>query len=524
MEFLLPVLLLLGLGFLIFDDSSDNDDSGGSSGGTAGEGGGGETPDNPIPIGEFITLSETMTTGVGTDGDDTITGSDGDDIVVAGDGDDIISAGDGDDTVAGEAGDDVIDLGAGNDTSTNDRDFRDLAVKPSGSPAAGDDLIRGGEGDDRIIDILGANTLFGDEGNDILSTRDAEFDQGSADTVFGGAGDDILRGNDGDTLNGGEDTDVFDIEVSGSAGPAIIEDFEEGETLLIRMPGEGPAAMDRISTALADNGEDTNVLLDDEVVAVLKGLTTVPADAFEQKASGTAGASGEASGGNFENPLFGTDEADTLTADDGQDAVFAGDGDDRISVAPGPDFVSRPDDQNIRIQAGNGDDIIISGGGDDVLLGSLGADIIFGGGGVDSLSGGFGRDVLVTDDPDDDSPDTADGGRGNDVLVGDDGDVLTGGGERDGFSNILRDVTNDPIIVTDFDPANEALEIVIPAFDDAPVADAPVVETILPPVIATDSEAGAEIRFGDTVVFVLRGVAAEDVNVADILVTQSSLI
>lgn len=523
MEFLVPILMLLGIGFLIFNDD-DNSDT--QSGGTAGEGDGGEIPIEPVPLGEVISLDEEGGIAVGTDDDDTITGLGGDDVIVAGGGNDIINAGDGNDTVAGEAGDDIIDLGAGDDVSTNDQDFTDLAVKPSGSPAAGNDLIRGGAGNDRIIDILGSNTLFGDDGDDILSGRDAAFDQGSTDTLFGGEGNDVLRANDGDILTGGVGHDIFDVEISGSAGPAIINDFEDGETLLIRMPGEGPADIDRISTALAENGEDTNVLLDDQLVAVLKGLTSVPAGAFTQVAGGTLGASGEASGGNFNNPLFGTEGADTLVADNGQDAVFAGGGDDVISVSAAPNFVSSPDDQDIRIQGGVGDDIIVSGGGDDVLLGSLGADIIFGNGGADSISSGFGRDVLVSDDVSDKSPDTVDGGRGVDVLVGDDGDVFTGGGEADGFTNILRDVTSAPIIVTDFDPATEALEIVVRPVIDTPAVDGPVIEAALPAVSAmnTDDGTATEIRYGDTVVFVLRGVAAADVDVSGILVTQSDLI
>ncbi|MEJ6396801.1 calcium-binding protein [Yoonia sp. 208BN28-4] len=523
MEFVLPVLLLVGLGFLLFDDSSDTDDSD-SNEGTAGDGGGGETPNEPVAeLGEFFDLTEGPGAVVGTDGDDEIGGSFGDDILVAGDGDDTIWANGGNDTVAGEAGDDIINLGAGDDTSTNDQDFRNLAVKPSGSPAAGNDLIRGGDGNDRIIDILGANTLFGDDGDDILSTRDAEFDQGSGDTIFGGDGDDTIRANDGDELTGGDGIDLFDIEVSGSAGPAMITDFEDGETLLIRMPNEGPVDMARISTGLADNGEDTNVLLDDQIVAVLKGLTEVPDGAFDRMASGTAGAAGGTGGGTFSDPLFGTDEADTLTASDGQDAIFAGDGDDRISVAPAPDFTYSADDQDVRVQAGDGDDIIVSGGGDDVLLGSLGADIIFGNGGEDSLSGGFGRDLLVTVDLNDDSPDTSDGGRGNDVLAGDDGDVLTGGGERDGFSNTFVDVSSDPVIVTDFDPENEQLEIVIPPIQP-PAADAPVLAPALPVISVTDGAdgRGAEITYGETVVFVLQGVAAADVNVGDIRVTVNN--
>jgi Ca2+-binding RTX toxin-like protein len=510
MEFLLPILVLLGLGFLFTDDGETSSQSG-----TAGEGDEGEAPEQPVtPQNNILNFDDDANVALGSDGNDVVRALAGDDVILAGDGDDNVFAGDGDDTVAGEEGNDRIFLGRGNDVSTNGDVFTDLAVQPSGQTASGDDLIRGGAGADQIIDILGSNTLYGDTGSDILSGRDAEFDQGTPDTLFGGFGDDVLRANDGDDLTGGAGDDVFDIAASGSAGPAIINDFEDGENLIIRLPDGTPAPMERVSSAVSDNGEDLNILLDEDVVAVLKGLTALPEGTFTMTAGGTAGASGSSGGSDsYENALFGTENADTIVADDGQDAVFTGAGDDIITQTT--TGATDPSDQALRINAGIGNDSVVAGGGDDVIFGNLGADTIDGNEGNDTIFGGFGSDLIATDDQSTDTPDVVDGGGNNDVLIGDNGDTFTGGDGRDSFANVLRDVTSDPITITDFDPANEQLEVQYEAN-----------ELAIPPAfnkVASADGADTVISFGTTEVFVLRGVAVADVALADIILTPAEL-
>jgi Ca2+-binding RTX toxin-like protein len=510
MELLLPLLLIAGLGFLFLDDGEATENSG-----TAGDGDEGETPDEGVtPVNNILNFTEDGDTALGTDGNDVMRGLGGDDFIIGGEGNDNIFAGDGDDTVTGQEGDDRIFLGRGDDVSSNSDAFSELEDGPTGQLAGGDDLIRGGAGADKIIDVLGANTLYGDTGNDILSGRDAGYDQGTADTLFGGFGNDVLRGDDGDVMSGGEGSDVFDVYVSGDAAPAVITDFEEGENLIIRLADSTPAEMDQITSALAENGEDTNILLDGDVVAVLSGLTEVPEGAFEMMGSGTAGASGSsATGGAFDDALFGTDEDDGLVADDGQDAVFGGAGDDTITQSD--PVASSPEDQDLRINAGIGDDIVVGGGGDDVIFGNLGADVLAGNEGTDAIFGGFGSDLIALDDITTDTPDTADGGANNDVLVGDNGDTFTGGTGTDGFVNVLRDDTSDPIIVTDFDPANESLEVLYEAN-----------ELAIPPAFSkAASEDGEDtiVSFGTSEVFVLKGVDVADVNLADIILTDADL-
>ena len=90
-------------------------------------------------------------------------------------------------------------------------------------------------------------------------------------------------------------------------------------------------------------------------------------------------------------------------------------------------------------------DVLIGNAGDDVLLGNAGADILRGGTGADRLEGGAGNDTL-------------DGGSGKDILMGGSGnDVLSGGLGADMFVWDLADkgTAGTPAVdtITDFDLA-----------------------------------------------------------------------
>ena len=97
----------------------------------------------------------------------------GDDLILGGPGPEKLFPGDGDDTVNGGDGRDCI----------------------YGGPGPGNDFLRGGGGSDLIDGMDGADTLLGDAGNDHL---------------YGGANPDRLRGGDGnDDLHGGGGDDIL---------------------------------------------------------------------------------------------------------------------------------------------------------------------------------------------------------------------------------------------------------------------------------------------------------------------------
>ncbi|NQV84093.1 MAG: tandem-95 repeat protein [Rhodospirillales bacterium] len=125
-----------------------------------------------------------------------------------------------------------------------------------GEGSFGNDLLKGGGGDDILYGGGGADVLKGEGGDDILygGTGDDELrGEGGDDVLVGGAGDDSLKGG------GGKDTFVFDAQ----AGRDIIEDFREGEVLRF----EGPEfSADNLS--VSQSGDNVSVMFEGQAVEV----------------------------------------------------------------------------------------------------------------------------------------------------------------------------------------------------------------------------------------------------------------
>ena len=187
---------------------------------------------------------------------------DGDDTVLGSEGDDTITTGAGSDYVVGDAGDDTIELGDGDDIAgfalRADGTVSNLSVYTE----PGDDTIRGGAGNDQIVDYQGINTIEGNTGNDILSAVDRELGGSvTPDFVFGGFGSDTISVDEGDTVNTGPGQDtvivnLFNYEGNGPApDPVTITDFSLVNDQVIL---EGPASL--INTPPITDPEDNSVV------------------------------------------------------------------------------------------------------------------------------------------------------------------------------------------------------------------------------------------------------------------------
>ncbi|MEB3280463.1 MAG: calcium-binding protein [Lyngbya sp.] len=153
----------------------------------------------------------------------------------------------GDDTLAGGLGDDQIFGGDGDDILRGDRNQR----SPGGA-IGGNDTISGGLGNDRIGGKGGNDALYGDEGDD---------------KIWGDHGDDLLWGGLGnDTVTGGQGNDTF-VLASGE-GTDLIADFQIGKDLIGLANG-----LDFGQLSFNVNGNSTEVVLGDQTLAILNGVT-----------------------------------------------------------------------------------------------------------------------------------------------------------------------------------------------------------------------------------------------------------
>lgn len=248
--FLLPAIA----GFAIydaFDDDDDDNDTSDDSGTVPSEptpdedeGDGAETPDVSRTLGND---NNNFIMDLGEEGDTNIFAYGGNDVVIAGGGDDRIFLGDGDDVALG------ANFGGLPEGTLGD--YMDNPSLETLSPAledrymdttldAGNDLIRGGNGNDIIFDYSGANTVHGELGNDIIDTRDLTGgryagpleidDEADPDNVTGGYGNDALLVDDGDVVSGGQGRDLFDVYRNSDADEDVvtITDFAPEEDRL----------------------------------------------------------------------------------------------------------------------------------------------------------------------------------------------------------------------------------------------------------------------------------------------------
>ena len=145
----------------------------------------------------------------GMSGDDVLSGFDGGDAMYGGAGVDTLTGGNGDDLLEGGAGADTLDGGSGVNTisfagASGVTFYLDGSHAGSGD-AAGDvftgftnivgsflqaDVLHGDSANNEINGLAGGDTIFGEGGNDILTTGGLAS---ATDVLYGGAGDDVYN-------------------------------------------------------------------------------------------------------------------------------------------------------------------------------------------------------------------------------------------------------------------------------------------------------------------------------------------
>ncbi|MFN3263254.1 MAG: Ig-like domain-containing protein [Pikeienuella sp.] len=230
----------------------------------------------------------------GSDFGDDLGGDLGANRIEGGAGDDTIRAFAGDDTVAGGAGADMLEGDQGTDWLDYSASGAGVRVSlatpnPEGPPLPGSGQGGDAEGDvisgfENILGTRFADTLAGDDGNNVLDPGTVEFGLGP-DRVSGGGGVDVLR----------LDYSALDVPV----GFAIL--FDEGSETDGRagfFPG-GPAS------AVEFDGIERF-----EISGTLRGDVIVT--------------------GDFDDTIFGGGGGDVILAGLGDDIILAGEGDDLV--------------------------------------------------------------------------------------------------------------------------------------------------------------------------------------------------
>jgi Ca2+-binding RTX toxin-like protein len=303
----------------------------------------------------------------------------GADTLNGGFGNDVLRGGIGNDEENGEEGSDVFDQEAadnGSDelvggTSTGDSvkyTDRTNSVEVSTPDLGGGDALNDdgevGEGDDvhgdieKIFTGSGADTLRAAAGTDHLFG--GSNPAATEDLLFGGEGNDILVGGPGDDEERGQaGSDTFYQESAANGGDLMIGSFGTDTVRYRDVSGASPNRSANV-TVTVDNqandgqsGEGDNVRKDIEKVYGGDGNDTLTGD---------------------ENPnrLFGLGGNDTLRGLGGNDTLTGSAGNDNLQGGTGNDVLS----------GGDGDDTLSGGDGRDRLTGNAGADDLNGGGGA----------------------------------------------------------------------------------------------------------------------------------------------
>ncbi|MCA9179632.1 MAG: hypothetical protein KDB14_34490 [Planctomycetales bacterium] len=395
--------------------------------------------------------------GAGDGQVDTIVTGAGNDVVITGAGDADTSSGAGNDIVIGGHGVAVWSQTVLGDWPDADQDPLDLDYLAT-RPTAGNNTMRGGEGDDILLGGDGNDSVFGEAGNDLIVgdhaevfgdidigqldwtasnrswsfvstwTEDAndgcsgERTFGGNDHIVGGAGDDLLMGGQAnDILEGGDGDDDL-------IGGHNVQHGQDGDDQL-----DGGAGRDVLAGDNATLERSTSIispryraLLGDEIYAAdgSPNVSTPMSDPAGAPAREIQLWTWTAAAGN--DYLAGGSDNDLLFGQSGDD-ILQGDGSIQLTVG------ARRDEQGrLAVMPSAADWAGAEQDGDDYLEGNAGSDVLFGNLGQDDLVGGssslFGQSTQALRD---DGGDLLFGGAGLAVQRNDLGDVSASGHARD---------------------------------------------------------------------------------------------
>lgn len=384
----------------------------------------------------------------GFNGEFTLIGGAGNDLLVGGEWNarDSMLGGDGNDSLYGGGDNDILDGGAGADTLEggpgNDSVFSDAddTVIDYVEPFFDNGVVRifGTEHDDRInVSIENASTLmvvvngtftsfslatitsirvealggadsvtmvpgqgvsfkipvyaFGGDGNDFLQGEGGnDFLDGGAgsDTLYGKAGNDTLVGDDNDSLDGGTGANVLTIEPpAGSESPLPIllidgvlkiSGTDESDLIIVRRRTSKTGMIEVVLNGTPSSYRFTSVTQ----------ITVDTGDGADQirfdPSLGAARFSTRINSGADNDIIYGSANADRISAGGGNDWIDAGAGNDTVYGEAGND----------RIFGGDGKDVLNAGSGKDVIRGVGGADRIFATLGFDDVKNNKGDTII----------------------------------------------------------------------------------------------------------------------------------
>lgn len=176
-------------------------------------------------------------------------------------------------------------------------------------------ILKGGDGNDKVMGGHGADVLEGGAGDDRVDGGDAD------DTVAGGAGDDVVSG--GRTFS----TDVID---GGPGRDTVANDWTDGTSIVVTLDG------------VADDGrpgENDNVLSIDSIETRRIATLVAGNDPVDFSVTNTPAGNSKLIGSPGNDKLRSGAYDDRVEGRGGADAIAAGGGNDSIDGGPGPDVI-----------------------------------------------------------------------------------------------------------------------------------------------------------------------------------------
>ena len=303
----------------------------------------------------------------GSAGNDTFTGGDGDDFFSGWGGANEFIGGNGTDTVSYEEDPGAIEVVMGDGFVVNGWGKTDSLTEievvvgsnydDTFGGTSGVDVFHGGEGADEFDNILGRDSLYGDDGDDVF-----RFYQNAAS---------------GTVIDGGDGADELVVE-GGIINLTTLDALDNIETLSV-----GDSCTARIADTLINNRSWALKSLADSGSAAL-AVILIGGD--------MSGGEADLSNLNLDNwsstdliSIFGTSNMDQVSGSDHGEYVEGG-GDTDILAGNGG---------NDTLLGGTGDDVLMGGDGDDVLMPYGGLDTNTGVNGAETIEGGAGSDTLT---------------------------------------------------------------------------------------------------------------------------------